>query len=56
MIGALQVLKKCVDIRDKKSEHSSFQAFKIADEKGLLCFFASHPPLDERIARLKSGR
>ena len=56
MIGALQALKKCVDIKDPRAEQSSFQAFKIADGKGILRFFASHPPLDERIARLKSGR
>ena len=55
MIGALQALERCVEIKDPKADQPSFQAFKISSQKGMLRFFASHPPLEERIHRLEEG-
>ncbi|MBS0654271.1 MAG: protease HtpX [Verrucomicrobia bacterium] len=57
MVGALQALERVVAIRDPKAEQPAFQAMKISDTKSVLFrLFASHPPLEERIARLMSGR
>jgi heat shock protein HtpX len=55
MIAALLALKRTVEIKDERAQHPAFQSLKIADGKGfLLTLFASHPPLDARIARLQS--
>lgn len=54
MISALQKLKDVYNIQDKKTDQPAFQAFKISSRDGIFRFFASHPPLDERIDRLKS--
>lgn len=53
MINALKALKQTVEIHDPKAEQPAFQAFKISSKQGFLRFFASHPPLDERIHRLE---
>ena len=55
MISALQVLRNFQDIQNPQ-ESPAMAAFKISHKgkKGLLRFFASHPPLEERIERLKS--
>jgi heat shock protein HtpX len=55
MINALASLKKVYDIRDIKTEKPSYQTLKIStpSKKNLLRLFATHPPLDERIQRLK---
>ena len=37
-------------------QHSSFAAFKISGPRnGFLALFASHPPIEERIARLEQA-
>jgi heat shock protein HtpX len=53
MISALEALKKVYEIQDPKTDSPAFQAFKISSPGGFTRWFASHPPLDERIARLK---
>ena len=50
MIGALQALMKTRNMRVPQ-QSSAFSAFKISGQGGSL--FASHPPLEERIARLR---
>lgn len=54
MISALQGLKKVYEIRDKNSDQPAFQSLKISSPGGVMRWFASHPPLDERIGRLKT--
>lgn len=58
MIAALESLKKMKDIQDPEMQKAAFQAFKISTPKkgGILRLFASHPPLEERIARLQQMR
>lgn len=53
MVSALIALKKTVEIQDKSKDQSSVQAFKISNYSGFFKFFASHPPLDDRILRLR---
>ncbi len=52
MISALHALEHTV--RDPKAEQSAFQAFKINNPQGIMRFFASHPPIEERIHRLET--
>jgi heat shock protein HtpX len=60
MIGALQALKRLNDpqVLAAEAQHAQgFQAFKISGAPGgLMALFATHPPLEERIARLEQGR
>lgn len=55
MIAALESLKNLQQIRDTHAQPASYQAFKISTPKksGFLHLFASHPPLEIRIERLK---
>lgn len=53
MIQALTRLQETVQIEDPRSQQASFQALKISNAKGMLRLFATHPPLEERIARLE---
>lgn len=53
MISSLIALKKTVEIKDPNKDQAAIQAFKISNPPSLLRFFASHPPLDDRIARLQ---
>lgn len=53
MISALGALKRTIEIQDEKTDQPAFQAFKISSKGGFLRLFASHPPLDDRIASLK---
>jgi len=55
MIHALEALLSYQNTRDQKFEKAAFQAFKISStkKKGLLHLFATHPPLQERIDRIK---
>jgi heat shock protein HtpX len=55
MIAALEALKRSQQIHDPAHEKPSFQSMKISTKRqhGLLALFASHPPLDLRIERLK---
>jgi heat shock protein HtpX len=56
MISALESLRASADIRDPKREPEAIAAFKISrpNKSGFLRFFATHPPLEERIERLRS--
>ena len=60
MIGALQALNRLNDPRvlAAEAQHAQgFQAFKISGAPGgLMALFATHPPLEERIARLEQWR
>ncbi len=58
MIGALRTLQSYQEVRDPKTESPAIAAFKISHptKKGLISLFATHPPLEDRIARLKAGR
>lgn len=55
MISALQTLRALQQIREPK-ENPAMAAFKISHpgKGGLLRLFATHPPLEERIARLNA--
>ena len=55
MIGALKALRVLQEIRDPQTEKPAYAAFKISThaKKGLLHLFSTHPPLEERIERLK---
>ncbi len=59
MIDALRSLQRLYDPETggaESREHQAFQAFKISGPRnGFLRLFASHPPLEERIARLEQG-
>jgi heat shock protein HtpX len=54
MIGALEALKRTVEIQDPHPQ-PAIATLKINNQVGLMRFFSTHPPLDERIARLRSG-
>jgi len=56
MISALESLQSLQRIKDPHAEKPSFQSMKISTKgkSGFLKFFATHPPLDERIERLKA--
>jgi len=55
MIHALQALERMHDIRDPMSQkHATFEALQIhTSSKSIFRFFASHPSIIERIARLQ---
>lgn len=53
MINALYALKLSQDFHDDLTEQPAIQAFMISGREGFLKLFASHPPLEDRIARLK---
>ena len=55
MISALESLKRMQEMRDPAKDQASFQTLKISTPKrtGWLALFATHPPLEERIARLR---
>ena len=54
MISALKSLSALKDIQDPK-QNAAIAAFKIArsGKKGIFALFSTHPPLEERIARLQ---
>jgi Zn-dependent protease with chaperone function len=44
-------------VQAESQQHPAFQALKISGPAGGIArLFASHPPLEERIARLEQGR
>jgi heat shock protein HtpX len=55
MIDALSALRVMQEIHDPVKEQAAFQAFKISTPKkgGFLRLFSTHPPLEERIERLR---
>ncbi|MFT4551940.1 MAG: heat shock protein HtpX [Chlamydiales bacterium] len=54
MIAALQKLQATYGVQDKDSSQNAFQTMKISSSSsGFMRFFASHPPLEDRIQRLK---
>lgn len=53
MINALKALKANINIQDPRQAQSSFQNLKISLPRGMSGLFSTHPPLDERIERLK---
>jgi heat shock protein HtpX len=57
MISALQSLQSLQLTHDPRAEKPAFQPLKISDNKkrGLSALFATHPPLEDRIQRLKEG-
>jgi heat shock protein HtpX len=59
MIDALRALRRLHDPEVAAAEASraqAFQSLKISGQsKGLLALFATHPPLEQRIARLEQG-
>lgn len=55
MINALQALKRTVEIKDVAADKPAFQAMKISSPSGWFRLFATHPPIDERIERLRGG-
>jgi heat shock protein HtpX len=59
MINALRALRRLHDPEVAAAEASraqAFQSLKISGQsRGFLALLASHPPLEERIARLEQG-
>jgi len=59
MINALRALQRLHDpdvAAAEAQQHQAFQALKISGTRGgFMALFASHPPLEERIARLQQG-
>jgi heat shock protein HtpX len=54
MINALEVLRRTYESVDQSAQ-PAVQALKISSKpRGLFRFFSTHPPLEERIARLQS--
>ncbi len=55
MIAALESLQRMKQIQDPHTEKPSFQAFKIStrSKSGMMMLFATHPPLETRIERLR---
>ncbi len=51
MIAALEKLKSTVDLVDDRQE--AVAAFKISGKSKFMALFSTHPPLDQRIARLR---
>ena len=60
MVGALQALQRQFDpqLNAAEAKHAAgFQAMKISGKQGgFLALFATHPPLEVRIARLESAK
>ena len=54
MIGALEALQRTVEIRDPRPQEA-VATLKISNPNGMMRFFMTHPPLEERIARLRAA-
>jgi heat shock protein HtpX len=54
MIGALEALQRTVEIRDPQPQ-PALATLKISNPAGIMRFFSTHPPLEERISRLRSA-
>ncbi len=56
MLGALQALQRTVEMLEYREGKSAVQSPKHSSMRsGWMAFFASHPPLEERIAGLKAA-
>lgn len=57
MIAALEALQHAQNTKDPKADNPAMAAFKISTPKksGFLHLFATHPPLEVRIQRLREG-
>ncbi|MCW5889489.1 MAG: protease HtpX [bacterium] len=55
MIDALEALRRNVDITEPADAQPALAALKISSPGKLMKLFATHPPLEERIARLRSA-
>ncbi len=53
MIGALRTLQNAIDIKDPAVDQPAFQALKISSPGSFLKLFATHPPLQDRIAAIQ---
>lgn len=53
MVQALQALQRTIEVRDARVDQPAYQALKISSPQGFSRFFATHPPLEVRIAALK---
>lgn len=56
MVQALQALQRTLEIRDARVDQPAYQALKISSPQGFSRFFATHPPLEIRIARLRGNQ
>jgi heat shock protein HtpX len=54
MIGALEALQRTVQIQDPQPQ-PAIATLKISNPIGIMRFFSTHPPLEERIARLRAN-
>ncbi|HYN42080.1 MAG TPA: protease HtpX [Thermoanaerobaculia bacterium] len=55
MVGALEALQRTYGIVDPADSQAAVQTLKISGHpRGLMKFFSTHPPLETRIARLKT--
>lgn len=53
MISALNALQRVTGIVDERKQQPSIQALQISGQSAFMRLFSSHPPLEERIARLQ---
>lgn len=55
MVNALTALQRTIQIKDEAHDQPAIQSFKISGRpRGMFRFFASHPPLEERIESLRA--
>ena len=54
MIGALEALQRTVQIQDPQPQ-AALATLKISNPTGMMRLFMTHPPLEERISRLRSA-
>jgi heat shock protein HtpX len=55
MIAALEGLQQLQSIKDPQANQEAFQALKISSGGAMAMMFATHPPLEKRIQRLREA-